>query len=73
MKRINGVWYYRGRGYATLHEALAAAWPQALPRRAGAKEAAPGTANTGSGGVKEVLHSPYFTSENTTGSEVLQG
>ncbi len=73
MKRVNGVWYYRGRSYATLYEALAAAWPQTTPRRAGAKEAAPGTANTGGGGVKEVLCNPCFTSENTTGTEVLQG
>lgn len=73
MKRVNGVWYYQGRSYATLYEALAAAWPCALPRRAGEKGAAPGTANTGSGGVKEVLHKPCFTSEDTTGTEVLQG
>ena len=72
MKRVNGIWYYQGRSYATLYEALAAAWPQALPRRGGEKGAAPGTANTGSGGVKKVLQQPCFTSENTTGKEVLQ-
>lgn len=73
MKRVNGVWYYQGRSYATLYEALAAAWPCALPRRAGEKGVAPGTANTESGGVKKVLQQPCFTSENTTGTEVLQG
>ena len=49
MKRVNGVWYYRGQSYATLYEALAAVWPQALPSRAGERGAAPGTANTGGG------------------------
>lgn len=52
MKYINGFWLYQGRSYATLYEALAAAWPCALPRRAGEKGAAPGTANTGSGKTK---------------------
>lgn len=73
MKRVNGVWYYQGRSYATLYEALAAAWPCALPRRAGEKGAAPGIRSTRSGGVKEVLGKPCFTSEDTTGTEVLQG
>lgn len=54
MKRVNGVWYYQGQGYATLYEALAAAWPRVLPQRAGEKETAPGTTNTGSGEVKKV-------------------
>lgn len=49
MKCVNGVWYHQGQSYATLYEALAAAWPPALPSRAGKKGAAPGTANTGSG------------------------
>ena len=26
MTRINGVWYYHGNEYATLHAALVAAW-----------------------------------------------
>ena len=73
MKYFNGVWYHQGQSYATLYEALAAVWPQALPSRAGKKGAAPGTANTGSGGVKKVLQQPCFTSEDTTGAEVLQG
>ena len=72
MKCVGGIWYCRGRSYATLYEALAAVWPQTLPRRAGEKGAAPGTANTGSGGVKEVLKSAYFIPEHTTGKEVLQ-
>lgn len=37
MKCVGGIWFYQGRSYATLHEALVAAWPQALPR-AGKKE-----------------------------------
>lgn len=41
MKCISGIWYYRGQSYATLHEALVAAWPRPLPRRAGKKGAAP--------------------------------
>lgn len=73
MKCVSGVWYYQGRSYATLYEALAAAWPRTLPRRAGEKGAAPGTANTGGGRVKEVFPTACFTSENTTGMEVLQG
>lgn len=73
MKYINGIWFYQGRSYATLYDALSAVWPCPPPRRAGEKGAAPGTANTGSGGVKEVLQKPCFTSENTTGAEVLQG
>lgn len=27
MKYHNGLWYYEGREYATLREALRAAWP----------------------------------------------
>ena len=27
MKRVKGLWYYRGKVYATLHEALLAVWP----------------------------------------------
>lgn len=49
MKHVNGIWYYQGRSYATLCEALAAVWPCLPPRRAGEKGAAPGTTNTGSG------------------------
>lgn len=55
MKCVNGVWYHRGRSYATLYEALAAAWPRALSPTEGQKEAAPGTANTGSGKDKSTL------------------
>lgn len=40
MKCVGGVWYYRGRSYATLYEALAAVWPLILPGRAGKKGAA---------------------------------
>ena len=28
MKRINGIWHYRGKQYATLHDALVANWPK---------------------------------------------
>lgn len=41
MKCVNGVWYHRGRSYPTLYEALAAAWPQTLPSRAGEKRSRP--------------------------------
>lgn len=41
MKRVNGIWYYRGRSYPTLYEALVAVWPQTLPSRAGEKEPPP--------------------------------
>lgn len=30
MKRENGIWYYRGKTYATFHDALRAAWPKAV-------------------------------------------
>lgn len=41
MKCVNGVWYYKGRSYATLREALAAVWPCALPSIAGKKRPPP--------------------------------
>lgn len=28
MKRINGLWYYRGKEYATFHDALLVAWKE---------------------------------------------
>lgn len=28
MKRYKGRWYYQGKSYATLHEALVAIWPR---------------------------------------------
>lgn len=28
MRFYNGLWYYRGKAYATLHDALLAAWPK---------------------------------------------
>lgn len=41
MKCVDGVWYHRGRSYATLYEALAAVWPQEPPRRAGERRSRP--------------------------------
>lgn len=41
MKCVDGVWYHRGRSYATLYEALAAVWPQVPPNRAGEKKEPP--------------------------------
>lgn len=55
MKCVNGLWCYRGQSYATLYEALVAVWPCALSPMEGQKEAAPGTANTGSGKAKNTL------------------
>lgn len=55
MKCVNGVWYHRGRSFPTLYAALVAAWPRALSPMEGQKEAAPGTANTGSGKDKNTL------------------
>ena len=28
MKRINGVWWYKGKAYTTMRAALEAAWPK---------------------------------------------
>lgn len=28
MRKQNGLWYYRGKAYPTLHEALLAVWPE---------------------------------------------
>ena len=28
MKCIGGTWYYQGKAYKTLHDALVAAWPK---------------------------------------------
>ena len=35
MKHYHNRWYYRGRAYATFHEALEAAWPRKECRHAG--------------------------------------
>lgn len=34
MKYQNGVWYYRGRVYATLHDALVDVWGAGMEVRA---------------------------------------
>lgn len=42
MKYTKGVWYHRGQSYTTLHEALAAVWPQCcLVERANKKAPSP--------------------------------
>lgn len=60
MKCVNGVWYYGGRSYATLYEALVAVWPPGPPRRADGKRVAPGIRSTKSGRVKQVMAKHCF-------------
>lgn len=73
MKCVNGVWYHRGQIYATLYEALAAVWPQALPRRVGEKRSRPRYYEYRERQGEKGFPRACFTSENTTGKEVLQG
>lgn len=73
MKHYQGRWYYRGRSWATLHEALAAVWPRGKQAPKGQKKAVPGTANTEGGKGKKGLEKAYFTPDYITKTGAAQG
>lgn len=65
MRRYKGRWYYQGRSWATLHEALLAVWPEGKQAPKGQKKTAHGAAITEGGRGEKGLENPYFTPDYT--------
>lgn len=69
MKCVGGIWYYRGQCYATLHEAIVAAWPRRCHERE--KRSRPGVGAPRRQGGTGLTHT-VSASHNITGTEVFQ-
>ncbi len=72
MRRYKGRWYYQGRSWATLHEALLAVWPEEKQAPKGQKKTAHGAATTESGRGEKGLENTCFTHDYTTRMETAQ-